>query len=576
MYSRSGLDWTRRFPTIAKAVQGFSEENFVIDGELVWLDEQGRSDFQKLQNSLKNKDSRRLVYYVFDLLFLNGEDYRNFPLYERKSRLKNLVKALRSPFIRYSDHVEGNAKLLFKTVCSYKLEGLISKNRESTYQSRRSDTWLKTKCKKHQEFVVGGFTSGAGARSDFGALLLGAYEGKKLRYIGKVGTGFTEQSLNDIRKKLSRRQRSNSPFDLKSPSEKNAHWVRPELVAEVTFANWTNDGVLRAPVFQGLREDKSPKEIGIEQERSFDDLKLFRKKNRRKNKNKPTLPISNPEKVFYKGEGITKAQVAKYYQDFSEMILPHISHRPLALNRCPDGTDGECFFQKRIPSPIPSSLVPVSILEKGKSKTFIELDSSEGLLSLSQMGAFELHAWGCHTNHVENPDQIVMDFDPGPGTKWTQVIQGAMDLKEILDDIKLESFVKVTGGKGLHVHIPVAPLYSWAQIKNFSKTLGREMVHRFQDRYTISPAAKARKNKVFIDYLRNGRGATAVAPYSLRASKVSAVAMPISWSDLQRIKSSNYFTLEKTYKHLRRRKVDPWKDYFKKRQRISILKPLVA
>lgn len=574
LYSRSGLDWTSKFSTISKVLHGLRVKNAIIDGEVVWLDERGRSDFQKLQNSLKAKDSRSLIYYVFDLLFLDGEDYREFPLIERKSRLQNLVRSLYNPLIRFSDHVEGNSKSLFDAVCAYKLEGLVSKDRESTYQSRRSSSWVKTKCKSHQEFVIGGFTSGEGARASFGALLLGAYEEGKLRYVGKVGTGFSEQSIADIRKKLLRRQRATSPFDLKSPRDHNIHWVKPELVAEITFGNWTSDRILRTPVFLGLREDKSCKDIRIEKEKALDKLGIFEDQKRRIHKSQPIVGISNPEKIFFKKEGITKLEVAKYYQDFSELILPHISGRPLALYRCPDGTEGECFFQKRLADPIPSNLIPLTIHEKGETKTFLTLDSVEGLLSLSQLAAFELHAWGCHSNHIENPDQIVMDFDPGKGTKWGQVVQAAMDLKNILDDLNLKSYVKVTGGKGLHVHIPVAPLYNWEQIKNFSKTLGREMVHRYKDLYTISPSAKAREKKVYIDYLRNGREATAVAPYSLRSSKISAVALPISWSELLKIKSSNQFTLQKTYEYLRRRKHDPWKDYFEKKQRISILETL--
>lgn len=550
-------------------------ENVIVDGEVVWLDEKGRSDFQKLQNSIKAKDSRRLVYYVFDLLFLNGEDYREFPLYQRKHRLQRLLKTLRDSKVRYSEHVEGNAKSLFEAACVYKLEGLISKDRESSYQSRRSGAWMKSKCKKHQEFVVGGFTAGEGARrSEFGALLLGVYEKKRLRYVGKVGTGFNTKSLSEVRKKLLKRTRSSSPFDLKSPHEKGAHWVKPELVVEVTFANWTADGILRTPVFLSLREDKPAKEVKLEEETSLDELELFKKKASKKKKTNTTLPISNPEKIFYKEEGITKLDVARYYQDISEKILPYISNRPLVLFRCPDGTEEGCFFQKRVPNPLPPHLTPVTIRDRNESKSFLTLDSSEGLLSLSQMGAFELHAWGSNAGRVEKPDQIIMDFDPGLGTKWGQVVQAAKDLKEILDDLNLKSYVKLTGRKGLHVHIPVAPLYSWDQIKNFAKTLGRELVHRNNKAYTISPSPRRRKNKIYIDYLRNSRGATAAIPYSLRASELSSVAMPISWHELSKIKSSNQFTLEKAYEFLKRRKVDPWKDYFKKPQKISILKPM--
>lgn len=574
------MNWSTKFPTIAKAVGDLPAKTAIIDGEVVWLDDDGSSDFQKLQNSLKAKDSSRLIYYAFDLLFLNGEDCRELPLIDRKHRLAKVIKALDNPIIRYCDHIEGNAKAFFAAACDYQLEGIVSKNQESIYQSKRTSSWLKAKCKKEQEFVIGGFTTGQGSRGGgFGALLLGAYDGNKLRYVGKSGTGFTQQSVEEIKRKLIKIEQSDSPFDLNSPKERGTHWVKPVMVAEITFGNWTSDGVLRTAVFHGLREDKSAKEVRIEKEKPVTQV-LTQKKGKLKEKSIPSesgrLPISNPEKIFYKKEGITKLQVAKYYQDFSEFILPHISHRPLNLYRCPDGTKKECFFQKHASNPVPENLIPVTIRESKDLKSFLTIDSREGLLSLSQMGAFEIHVWGCQVDRVDNPDQIVIDFDPGPGMTFKDVISGARELKSILDDLDLKSYVKVTGGKGLHVHIPVAPIYSWDQIKNFAKTLGVEMVHRKGDRYTVSITKKAREGKIFIDYLRNGRGATAVIPYSLRAKETSSVAMPISWEELNKIKSSNQFTLEKAYQHLRARKKDPWADYFKQEQRISILEPFTV
>ncbi|MGZ3772877.1 MAG: DNA ligase D [Bdellovibrio sp.] len=588
LYSRSGLEWTSRFPTIAQALTRLDVRNIIIDGEVVWLDEKGRSDFQKMQNSLKEKDSRRLVYYAFDLLFFNGEDYRSRPLVERKYRLEKIIKSLNDPLVRYSEHFLEDPISLFETVCSYGLEGLVSKDRDSIYQSKRTSAWVKVKCKKQQEFVIGGYTSGKGARSAFGALLLGAYEGNKLRYVGRVGTGFTEKSLTEVLNKLKRKERTKSPFDLSSPKGKGLHWLKPEFVAEVTFANWTSDNILRTPVFMGLREDKPPKSIIIEKEKPLEDLRIIEdqvesqntniKTNRNKNKNKnkkESLPISNPEKVFFKQERITKLQVAQYYQDFSNFILPHISDRPLALYRCPEGTSGECFFQKRVPDPVPANLIPLKIRDGDELKEFLSINSKEGLLALSQMGAFELHAWGCHTDHIENPDQVVMDFDPGSGVGWEQVVKSARELKKILEVLNLDSYVKLTGGKGLHVHIPVAPIYSWDQIKNFAKTLGREMVLRNKELYTISPLTHVRGKKIYIDYLRNGRGATAVAPYCLRARHISSIAMPVSWNELAEIERSDQFTLDKAYDYLKNRKIDPWKNYFRKQQRISILKPVV-
>nr|WP_295903075.1 DNA ligase D [uncultured Bdellovibrio sp.] len=579
LYTRSGLDWTNKYPYVAEAIAQLPVQNAIVDGEVVWVDAEGRTDFQKLQNALKEKNQGRLVYYAFDLLFLNGEDCREFPLRERKHRLEKLVHSLKHPLIRYSDHIEGHAKAFLETACAYKLEGIISKNSESLYSSGRSGSWIKTKCKMQQEFVVGGYAEGRGARASFGALLLGVYEGGKLKYAGKTGTGFTEKSATDVLKKLKRLETSKSPFSLNAPKGKGLHWVKPELVADVTFANWTNDDILRTAVFHGLREDKPAKEVKIEKAKPLEEIAEVEKpkKGFKPAKNlEPLRAISNPDKVLFKKEGITKLEVARYYQDIAPLILPHIADRPLALLRCPEGTSKKCFFQKHISGEIPPDITPVTIREKSGSKDYLTIDSKEGLLSLTQMGAFEMHAWGCHSGNIENPDQIVMDLDPGPGVEWDHVIEAALKLREIFDGIDLKSFVKISGGKGLHVQVPIAPLYSWEQIKSFTRTVGEELVSRHPDEYTVVMSKQKRSKRIFIDYLRNGRGATAVVPYVLRARPISSVAMPLSWEELPDIEGPDVFTLKRTYEHLSKRKKDPWRDFFKKEQKISILKPVVA
>ncbi|WP_374029572.1 DNA ligase D [Bdellovibrio bacteriovorus] len=574
-HTRTGLDWSKYFPSIQKALENLNAVNAIIDGEAVWLDDEGRSNFQKLQNAMKAHDPHRIIYYAFDLLFLDGEDLRPLPLKERKHRLEKLIKSLKSPLIRYSDHIEGHAQAMFKAVCDYKLEGLISKNQESAYRSGRGGDWLKTKCKMHQEFVIGGFSEGSGSRAGgFGALLLGVYEGDKLRYAGKVGTGFTEKTLKELYQKFKKLEVKKSPFDLKSPKEKGSHWLKPVLAAEVSFGNWTDEGILRTPVFHGLREDKPVKDIQLEEKKP---LKTVLKKTKSQKQVKPEiqepLALTNPDRLLYEKEKITKKQVAEYYQEISKWILPHIADRPLALLRCPEGTSKDCFFQKHIAGKIPPDVTPISIKEKEKLENYLTIDSKEGLLSLSQMSAFELHAWGCRSDRIENPDLIVMDFDPGPGLGFKDVIAAAVELRDLLKDLRLKSFVCVSGGKGLHVHIPVEPIYSWEQIKSFSQTLAREMASRNPDRYTVNMSKKVRDKRIFIDYLRNGRGSTAVVPYSLRARKISAVAMPVHWEDLTKLESPSQFTLPKALQYLRKRKTDPWKDYFKAKQKISILKP---
>ncbi|XGC81172.1 DNA ligase D [Bdellovibrio bacteriovorus] len=578
LYTRNGLNWSQKYPVITSELRALPVINAILDGEVVWLDDEGRSDFQKLQNSLKTKESKRLIYYVFDLLFIDGVDCRSFPLRERKHRLEKILAEFDNPIIRYSDHVDGSGADLFEAACNYQLEGLVSKDLEAPYRSNRNSGWVKTKCKLHQEFVIGGYTSGEGSRNGgFGALLLGVYEDGKLRYVGKVGTGFTERSLMDIHKKLRTREISKSPFDIKSPQGRGVHYIKPGLVAEVSFGQWTSDKILRTAVFHGLREDKPAEEIHIETKKSLKAVVVPKKKVSKKQKGaNETLALTNPDKILYRKEKITKLQIARYYQDFAEVILPHIANRPLALLRCPEGSEKTCFFQKHIAGKVPLEFIPVTIVERSGPKAYLTIDSKEGLLSLSQMNAFELHAWNCHSDAIENPDQIVMDFDPGPGVHWKQVVEAAFSLKEILDGLQLKSYVKVSGGKGVHVHIPVAPVYSWDQIKTFSHTLGKEMASRDPDRYTVNMAKKVRGKRIFVDYLRNGRGATAVVPYSLRARKMSAVAMPITWEELKTIEGPAVFTLENAIKHLSKRKVDPWKDFFKKEQRINILKPVIA
>lgn len=576
LFTRSGLNWTSKYPVIADGLKNLDASNAILDGEVVWLDKEGRSDFQKLQNSLKAKESRSLVYYVFDLLFLNGQDCRALPLRERKHLLEKLVKSLDDPLIRYSDHIDGSGQDLFEAACNYQLEGLVSKDLDATYRSGRNGGWVKAKCKLHQEFVIGGFTAGEGSRNTgFGALILGVYDQGKLRYVGKVGTGFTERSIAEIQKKLRSRETQKSPFHVKSPKGKGIHWIKPGLVAEVTFGQWTSDQILRTAVFHGLREDKPAKEIHIEKKKPLSQVVTKKAKAKRISAPPEEIAISNPDKILFRKEKITKLQVTHYYQEFAEIILPFMAERPLALLRCPEGSEKTCFFQKHIGGKVAVDFTPVTISESSGPKVYMTVDTREGLLALSQMNAFEIHAWNCHSDRIENPDQIVMDFDPGPGVNWKQVVKAAFDLKEILDGLKLHSFVKVSGGKGVHVHIPVAPIYSWEQIKSFSHALGKEMAARDPDLYTVNMAKKVRGNRIFVDYLRNGRGATAVVPYSLRARPISAVAMPLTWEELKVIKGPDVFTLENAIRHLKKRKSDPWRDFFKREQRINILNPVV-
>lgn len=566
-YTRNALEWSNHFPHLMTALQSLDVDSAIFDGELVALDENGKSHFQKLQGSLKSKNDKGLIYYIFDLLYLNGKDLRELPFLERKEMLRGVLKKAPKNIV-LSEHVETSAADFFAVSCEHELEGMISKQADAPYHSGRNDLWIKVKCTRRQEFVIGGWTDPQGGRTGLGALLLGVYEGNELRYAGRVGTGFDSATLRSLLKTLKPLERKDSPFDLKSPKGKNAdtHWVEPEKVCEVSFSEWTNDGTLRHPVFQGMREDKPAKDIGMEKAKPT--------KAAAGKKGKLAVEISSPEKILFKKEGITKKEVAGYYEAVGKIMLPYLEDRPLSLVRCPGGSGGTCFFQKHFTGNVPASFNTFPVKEDDGEGIYLAIDSVEGLLELVQLNAFEIHAWNTHKDDYMHPDQIVMDFDPGPGVPWKEVVAAAFELRELLDDLGLESFVKLTGGKGIHVHVPVLPLYDWDQIKSFSQSLALELVSRNPKKYVANMSKKLRTKKIFVDYLRNGYGATAVVPYSLRARELSAVALPVEWEELKRIKDPQEFTMKKALKKIRSRKRDPWSGMMKLRQRIDILKPV--
>ena len=567
LYTRRGLRWSNKFPHILNDMEQIQAKNAVLDGEIVSLDENGRPDFQKLQNSIKHKNDNSLRYYIFDLLFLNGKDLRDLPLIERKELLQEILQDA-PPHIMYSEHITENGEEFYKASCEHKLEGIVSKLADAPYRSGRNDYWAKTKCTERQEFVIGGWTNPQGGRTGIGALLLGVYEKNVLKYAGRVGTGFSNETLRSIKKELSQIETDESPFDENSPKGKDIHWVKPSKVCEVSFGEWTKEGILRTPVFQGMREDKPAKDIHMEKAKK----KVTPKK---KTKHLGVVrEISSPEKILFKKDKKTKLDVSHFYQAVAKYMLPYMEDRPLSLVRCPNGSDGGCFFQKHINGKIPDSFQTFPIKEEKGEGNYLAIDSSEGLQELVQLNAYEIHAWNCKKDDYMRPDQIVMDFDPGEGVPWKEVVSAAFELKEILDDLGLESFVKLTGGKGIHVHIPVAPLYDWDQIKSFSQSLALELVSRNPQKYTSNMAKKLRKKKIFVDYLRNGYGATAVVAYSLRAKPASAVALPLEWTELKRTKSGADYDIDKALKKIKLRKKDPWTRMLKLNQKIDILTPV--
>lgn len=553
LFSRSGLDWTEKYPPIEKALRSLKRKGTLLDGEVCWLDDDGHSHFSGLQEALKHGKTDRLVYFVFDLLTLDGEDLRELPLVERKERLETLLSKVDMESLRYSDHFTVPGDSIYKTSCAMGLEGIISKRADSTYSSSRSGDWLKIKCTHGQEFVIGGFTKPGGVRHGFGALLLGAHDKTgRLRFVGKVGTGFDNATLASLKRKLDRKRVKETPFSPEPPRERDVTWVEPTYVAQVDFTEWTSDGILRHPVFRGLREDKDPSEVVIE----APEVKTV---------------LSNPDKIYFSEAKATKSDLARYYDDVAERMLPHVANRPLSLVRCPDGAEGECFFQKHLVPTRGSSihLGTFNARERGEKEQMLFLESAQALTELVQMGVLEIHTWGSRVTHLLYPDLLVFDLDPDPTVSWPTVRDAALELKDTLEALGLRSFVKVSGGKGVHLHVPVRPDVHIDRAKAFTKAVAQLMEREAPDRYTSELAKVKRRGKIFIDYLRNGWGATAITAYSARAKPEATIALPVTWTELKRLRSPASFTIKNAAKRVRATE-DPWADYFKVDQRIPI------
>ena len=407
---------------------------------------------------------------------LDGKDLRHHTTVERKNILRTVLPAKKSN-IRYSDHIKGQAKEFLHLACEQKLEGIISKRADSPYMSGRHDNWMKSKCVAQQEFVIGGYVEGTGHREALGALLLGVYEKKKLRFCGKCGTGFNQKTLATLQKVFKPLEQDDSPFDLNSPRGKGIHWLKPKLSAEISFAEWTSDGRLRVPVFKGLREDKPAKQIHTEKPVH----------------NEKSMRLTSPERIVYPQEKLTKGDIAKYYEQVSPLMIEQIHDRPLSLVRCPVNTKQKCFFQKHMTGKMPDNIDTVRIKEKSATETYMTLASPEAVAELVQMSSFEFHVWNCRNDNIEHPDQFIVDFDPGPGVSWQEVIDAAFELKDLLDHLKLKSFVNVSGGKGLHVHVPIAQRYTWDQVKNFTQALARQMEADDPDRFISKMTKEKRK-----------------------------------------------------------------------------------
>ncbi|MFO0982388.1 MAG: DNA ligase D [Planctomycetota bacterium] len=578
VFTRHGLDWTDRFPSIVRILESLPVAAAILDGEVVKLQADGRSSFDGLQDAIARRSDAGLTYFVFDLLHLDGFDLRQVPLEQRKQTLKPLLERLAyAANVRYTDHVVGRGKEFFLQAGRFRLEGVVSKLRDGAYRGVRSRDWLKAKCEHRQEFVVGGFTEPAGSRAGFGALLLGYYDAAgQLIYAGRVGTGFTDRDLEQLRTLLGRHEQAQTPFaalprDAVAPG---THWVAPELVAEVRFTSWTEARQLRHAAFLGLREDKRAREVTSElpaprAEPPRPDTIRAESARVSRSVEVAGIKISNPDKVLYPDIGVTKLELAHFYTDIADWILPHLVRRPLTVVRCPDGYLQENFYQKHMNDTVSDALRTIPVHEDGKVVNYLMIDSLAGLIGCVQMAVLELHTWGTHMEHLDRPDQLIFDLDPDTALPFSAVIAAASTLRALLTALELTSFVKTTGGKGLHVVVPIDPELGWSEVKAFSKAVADALVRIEPRRYTATSAKAERTGKIFVDYLRNAEGATAVAAYSTRARAGAPVATPIHWDELDEHFDPRLWHVRSLGARLAQLAGDPWQGYAATRQSLG-------
>lgn len=531
-YTRSGLDWSEKFAPVVAAAARLKADTALLDGEAVVLDAHGKSNFQALQASLKGGKAE-LVYFAFDLLELNGQDLKAEPLLARKAKLAKLVGNAKGT-IRYSEHIQGQGEKLLGSFCEAGLEGVVSKRADSRYAGVRSDAWLKTKCIRRQEFVIVGWTPSDKARG-FRALLLGVNEKGKLRYAGKVGTGFDGAEMARLLKRM-------KPLEQKSPTVtapraavKGAHWLVPKLVAEIAYTEETTDGVLRHPSYLGLRDDKKPEAVVVEKAAAVQTVAS----------NGNAVSITNRDRVLFPESGVTKGALADYYSSVAEIMLPWTVERPISLIRCPQGRAKKCFFQKHDAGSFGDAVKHVAIREKdGTSEPYLFIENENGLLTCVQMGTIEFHGWGSRIEDVEKADRLVFDLDPDEGLNFKAVKDAAFDFRKALDRIGLKTFPLVTGGKGVHVIAPLTPDAEWPAVKDFALRFASAIAGTQPDRFTAALSKAKRGGKIFVDYLRNQRGATAVMPYSVRARPNAPVAVPLSWDELRDIDKPSHWQVK--------------------------------
>lgn len=565
LFTRNGHDWSAKMPHQVQALRDLKLKSAWLDGEVVVAGENGLADFQALQNAFDTEHDERITYYVFDLPFLDGQDLRQVPLQDRRETLRQLLEGRESEQVKYSADFDQPVDSLLDSACRLELEGLIGKRADSPYSGRRSSDWIKLKCKQRQEFVIVGYTEPKGSRNGFGALLLALHDNDsgQLRYAGKVGTGFSTTTLDSIHARLKPLE-VDKPALAKPPTGADArgvHWLKPQLLAEVAYAQMTRDGVVRHSVFHGLRDDKPATAIDLE--RAMPKTRVA------KPSPEPTLGdlrLTHPDRVIDASSGVTKRQVAEYYAQVAPWILPQLKDRPVALVRAPEGLGGELFFQKNAGQLHIPDVVSYSKAQAGQAAMI--LNSAESLLGAVQMNMLELHTWNGTDKDFDKPDRFVLDLDPDPALPWKAMLEATQLTLTLLDELGLKVFLKTSGGKGMHLVVPLTRRAGWDEVKDFSHAIVQYLARLFPERLSAVSGPKNRVGRIFIDYLRNGKGATTVSAYSLRAREGLPVSVPIWREELPQLKGANQWHIGNLAEHLAEVD-DPWADLAKTRQSIT-------
>jgi bifunctional non-homologous end joining protein LigD len=560
LLTRKGLDWTARFRPIESALRKLPLGSALLDGEIVVQDENGISSFAGLQSDLRSGRKDRLAYFVFDLLYIEGVDIRGVRLDERKELLRSLLDTLPpSSIVQYSDHMKEDGQTVLAHACRMGLEGIISKRADLPYCSGRGEHWLKSKCVLRQEFVIIGYVPSTAVSAAVGSLVLAYYDKEKLIHAGRAGTGFSEEQARALHDELESIAAEKPKFakPIQPLSEKGVRWVSPLLVAEIEYRGWTTDRLLFQAAFKGLREDKTAEEVVLEAGPTQIPAKPAR--------SIASYRLTHPERLLWESAGVTKQGLAEFYAGICDWILPHVEGRVLSLVRCPSGVSKPCFYAKHAWQGVSHTITRVDV---GEDEPMLAIDNLEGLISLVQAGVLEIHPWGSRVKKLDQPDRIILDLDPGDDVAWGQVISAALDVRASLERLGLESFVKTSGGKGLHVVAPIVAGADWDTVKAFTQGLAESMAAERPELYVAKMTKSLRKGRIFIDYLRNGRGATAVAAYSTRARANAPVSTPLEWDELSETIKADHFTIGNLRQRLDFQTRDPWRDFFKTKQKL--------